>query len=246
MCTKRKASEKNKIYILPRCLNWPFSWCLLQILLQKLKKAPKYKGLVSPQPMPFITLSELIKELRLEYVQKQTSNARRVSVRRIASLVMMMTVRFSLSSVGELMQSQTLIMMRKRPILPKIKSCPESNEGGKKLPEPKHPTQDRKVIQTHCPGGSKMGLRPSEEATVTASTLELRRRRTVLMEPLNQNIWSCTVCPTFLRVLTRIDQNAVYICLIHILVHLCVFSYLTKGNDHRMRLGGGICSAYAD
>lgn len=90
--------------------------------------------------MPFITLEELIKELRDEYVKKHTCNARRVYVRRMASLVMMMTVRFSLSYVGELMQSQTLIMMRKPPILPKRKRnpCPESNEGGKKLPEPKH------------------------------------------------------------------------------------------------------------
>lgn len=58
------------------------------------------------------------------------------------SLVMMMmtriTVRLSLSSVGELMQSQTKILMRKPLFFPKEKETPEANQmplrGGKKLP----------------------------------------------------------------------------------------------------------------
>ncbi|KAL7087191.1 hypothetical protein ACP275_13G051900 [Erythranthe tilingii] len=72
------------------------------------------------------------------------------------SLVMMMmtriTVRLSLSFVGELMQSQTQILMRKPPILPikkkEKKETPEANQmtlrGGKKLPEPQLPASKRK------------------------------------------------------------------------------------------------------
>lgn len=94
---------------------------------KKKNQERKSKGLVSQQPMPFITLEELIKQLTDEYVQKQRTP---VMLDEFMSEGWRTRIprnddddedHSPIIIEGELMQSQTQIMIRNPPILPKRK-----------------------------------------------------------------------------------------------------------------------------